>query len=273
MQMYAGRLSSNRMPSPPVAYRDGQWCEHGEHACPDVLTCACPSQTKQAGPPAVFALLNTAAKKVRWLLQAYETLHVGDSDCHLFVQIIKGTGGTVTLSCPHGVVYVYKFLWMHETNRDHSDLLRSLPLHSAVHFMDDSCGQTVFAKGNYPDEYEEVYGSEYNGCPKPWKTGDDIDVTPVVIPELEEAMMAKARMDPKVRKHYKKIRSAKGRLRIAGHPMLVYSIPKKPTTAPGTVFRKRLCLTDRWHQGVGKKSHKRRTCQQHLTNLVRFNRS
>jgi hypothetical protein len=84
-----------------------------------------------------------------------------------------------------------------------------------------------------------------------------MDLSPVDIPELDERVIhQKSALDPGLRQHAKKILAAKGRLRLAPHPFLFK-------------HKARLCLTDRWHQLLGKKSHKRATCQQHLTCLLR----
>ena len=84
-----------------------------------------------------------------------------------------------------------------------------------------------------------------------------MDLSPVDIPELDERVIRqKSACDPDLRQHAKKILAAKGRLRLAPHPFLFN-------------HKARLCLTDRWHQLLGKKSHKRATCQQHLTCLLR----
>ena len=129
-------------------------------------------------PPEVKSKLASSCSKREWLLAAYETLHAGESDCHLFTITARGTGGTVTLTCPHGVVIVYKFIFSGESDRDHADLLRCLRVHPACHWMDDSCGLVTFWMGMFPEEYDELFG-ENRGCPKPWKTGDAIDLSPV----------------------------------------------------------------------------------------------
>jgi hypothetical protein len=84
-----------------------------------------------------------------------------------------------------------------------------------------------------------------------------MDLSPSAIPELDELVIRrKSAVDPHLRSHARSILKAKGRLRTARHPFLFE-------------HRWRLCLTDRWHQLLGKKSHKRATCQQHLTCLIR----
>ena len=55
-------------------------------------------------PPKEQSSSRPNSKKREWLLRAWDTLAAGDSHCHVFVSVKKGTGGTVTLSCPHGVV-------------------------------------------------------------------------------------------------------------------------------------------------------------------------
>ena len=123
--VYAGRLD-------PVKLRDGGYGQTS--VLEDLLEeCGCPEGDRKK-------LISDAAKR-RWLLNGYETLKSGDSDCHLFTCVNRGTGGAVNVTCPHGVLIAYKWLFLKETNRDHTDVLRSLVLHPAVHFMDDSCGQ------------------------------------------------------------------------------------------------------------------------------------
>ena len=123
--VYSGRLD-------PVKLRDGGYGQ--TKALEDLLeVCGCPESDRKK--------LKSDAAKRRWLLKGYETLKSGDSDCHLFTCVNRGTGGAVNVTCPHGVLIAYKWLFLKETNRDHTDVLRSLVLHPAVHFMDDSCGQ------------------------------------------------------------------------------------------------------------------------------------
>jgi hypothetical protein len=119
-------------------------------------------------PPKVQSKMgSTKAKKIAWLLTAYDSLGAGTSDCHMHFQWARGTGGAATLSCPHGVVVIYKFLFSAETNRDHADLLRSLLIAPPVHWLDDACGLMTHMQGTYPEEFRELYG-ENRGCPKPW---------------------------------------------------------------------------------------------------------
>lgn len=123
--VYSGRLD-------PVKLRDGGYGQ--TKALEELLeVCGCPESDRKK--------LKSDAAKRRWLLKGYETLKSGDSDCHLFTCVNRGTGGAVNVTCPHGVLIAYKWLFLKETNRDHTDVLRSLVLHPAVHFMDDSCGQ------------------------------------------------------------------------------------------------------------------------------------
>ena len=123
--VYAGRLD-------PVTLRDGGYGQ--TEMLNDLLQeCGCPT--------ADHSKMTSDAAKRRWLLKGYETLKSGDSDCHLFTCVKRGTGGTVNATCPHGVVLAYKWLFLKETNRDHADVCRSFVLHPAVHFVDDSCGQ------------------------------------------------------------------------------------------------------------------------------------
>ena len=131
-----------------------------------------------AGAPPKVRTWKSGSKKTEWLLAAYETLWAGGSECHLFTISARGTGGTVTLCCPHGVVLTYKFIFSAESDRDHADLLRSLVIFPAVHWMDDSCGLVSHWVAAYKEEYEALFGAN-RGCPKEWKTGDDIDLTPV----------------------------------------------------------------------------------------------
>ena len=128
--------------------------------------------------PNVVSQLKSCSQKREWLLAAYETLHAGGSECHLFTISARGTGGTVTLSCPHGVVIAFKFLFTAESDRDHADVLRSLRIFPPVHWMDDSCGLVTHWLSAYKDEYEALFGPN-RGCPKPWKKGEEIDLTPV----------------------------------------------------------------------------------------------
>ena len=48
----------------------------------------------------------------------------------------------------------------------------------AVHWMDDSCGLVSHWVAAYKEEYEVLFGAN-RGCPKEWKKGDEIDLTPV----------------------------------------------------------------------------------------------
>lgn len=203
-------------------------------------------------PAPVSAKLKSAAQKRSWLVIAWALLQAGKSQCHLFVAARRGTGGTATLCCPHGVVVIYKFLYSEESNRDYADLLRSLRLWPAVFWFDDSCGLMTFLKGSYSDEFETLFG-EYRGCPSKWEEHPEDGGAPADVPELtEHRIRSKAAVDPEVRALAAEIFSAKGRKAQTCHPFL-------------RKHRWRLCLTDRWHQTIGKKSHKRPSCQQHLT--------
>lgn len=111
-------------------------------------------------------------------------------------------------------------------------------------------------RGNYCEEAKQLYGDN-RGCPRPWTTAHSMDLSPIDIPELDERVIRrKSARDPHLRRHARSILKAKGKLRLAPHPFLFK-------------HKARLCLTDRWHQLLGKKSHKRATCQQHLTCLIR----
>jgi len=111
-------------------------------------------------------------------------------------------------------------------------------------------------RGNYREEAKQLYGDN-RGCPRPWTTANSLDLSPIDIPELDERVIRrKSARDPNLRRHAQSILNAKGKLRLAPHPFLFK-------------HKARLCLTDRWHQLLGKKSHKRATCQQHLTCLIR----
>ena len=174
----------------------------------------------------------TTAQKRMWILSAYNTLHAGDSECHMFVASARGTGGTATLSCPHGVVICYKFLFSSETNRDHWDLLASLSVLPAVLWLDDSCGLMTFLKGNYREAFDEAFGAN-RGCPKQWiKEPTPAGLTPVDIPELQEAYIhSVAARDPDIRKRAEDILKLKGDFNRRLHPFLVN-------------HRWRLCLTE-----------------------------
>ena len=126
-------------------------------------------------------------QKREWLLRAWDLLATGESHCHMFVSARRGTGGTVTLCCPHGVVLCYKFLFSQESNRDHDDLLRSLLLEPAVHWMDDSCGLMAFRQGMNPTEFAELYGPN-RGCPREWVAAPNpaLCLQPLEIPELAD---------------------------------------------------------------------------------------
>ena len=83
------------------------------------------------------------------------------------------------------------------------------------------------------------------------------DLTPVDIPELDERRIRrKTARDSETRKYAAELLEAKGRRRLWPHPFL-------------RRHKWRLCLTDRLHQLLGKKSHKRLECQQHLACIVR----
>lgn len=120
-----------------------------------------------------------------------------------------------------------------------------------------STSQATYMRGNFREEAEVLYGDN-RGCPRPWtKEPQMMDLSPIDIPELDEYVIRrKSACDPQLRSHAKSILEAKGRLRLAPHPFLFK-------------HKLRLCLTDRWHQLLGKKSHKRASCQQHLSCLIR----
>ena len=209
-------------------------------------------------PKSQQSKMNSHAQKRKWLLSVWDSLGAGDSHCHMFVSVRRGTGGTVSLCCPHGVVLVYKFLFSQESNRDHDDLLRSLLLEPAVHWMDDSCGLMAFRQGLSVDDFKALYGS-FRGCPREWHADPDTSVLlPVEIPELaDEHIRRKSIYDPDIKAAASAIRAAKGKMRTARHPFLRGK------------HQWRLCLTDRLHQSIKKKTHKRTSCQQHLACIVK----
>ena len=92
----------------------------------------------------------TPAKKVKWLLQAWSSLIKGESDCHMFVQAMRGTGGVVTINCPHGVVIMHIYMPTQESVRDYDDALRSLVVEPGVFIVDDACGLSAFRQGVRP---------------------------------------------------------------------------------------------------------------------------
>jgi hypothetical protein len=200
--------------------------------------------------------LTSAATKVGYILKGYDTLMSGDSDCHMFVKAEHGTGGTCTISCPHGVVIVYKFCFSAESNRDHADNLSSLICEPAALWYDDSCGLVTHREGVDPQEFQHLYG-ENRGCPRPWvKNPASDDLVPIDIPELRDVHIRRiSARDPEIRAHATRIQKAKGKMRCAPHPFCR--------------SRKRLCLTDRWHQSSIKKTHKRLSCNQHLASMVK----
>ena len=101
------------------------------------------------------------------------TSHVAAAMALLRSQAQSASGGTVHLSCPHGVIIAYKFIWRKETNADHSDLSRSLFLEPAVTWQDDACGQAVHRRGAHPREAKESHG-ENRGCVRAWKKSADM---------------------------------------------------------------------------------------------------
>ena len=206
-------------------------------------------------PPKVHAQLSTKAKKMGWLILAYESLVAGTSDCHMHFKVAKGTGGACTLSCPHGVVINYKFLFSNETNRDHADLLRSLCVTPGVHWLDDACGLMTHWEGNYVEEFKKLYGVN-RGCAKPWMKKPPEDyLEPVAIPELAKDADKKTAQRSEVRAYAKMVLDAKGGMRTEPHPLM-------------REHEKRLCLTDRMHADLHKKTHRRESCVQNLASNV-----
>jgi hypothetical protein len=207
-------------------------------------------------PPNVQSKMGTTkAKKIAWLLTTYDSVVAGTSDCHMHFQWARGTGGACTLSCPHGVVVIYKFLFSAETNRDHADLLRSLLMFPAVHWLDDACGLMTHMQGTYTDEFKELYGIN-RGCPKPWqKDPSDDYLAAVQIPEVATNAHKRTARCPERRKYAKGIIDAKGDKRLHVHPFL-YN------------HRWRLALTDRFHATIHKKTHKRKACALQLASGV-----
>ena len=211
--------------------------------------------TKCNCPQKVHAQLNTKAKKMGWLILAYESLCAGTSDCHMHFKVAKGTGGACTLSCPHGVVINYKFLFSAETNRDHADLLRSLCITPGVHWLDDACGLMTHWQGNYVDEFKKLYGTN-RGCAKPWMKHPTAEhLEPVAISELGKDADRETAQRPDVREYAKKVLDAKGGMRLEPHPLL-------------RKHKWRMCLTDRMHAELHKKTHKRDSCAQSLASTV-----
>ena len=208
-------------------------------------------------PPKDMAKLKTDAGKRLWLLRAYDTMHSGESHCHMFTSAARGTGGTCSMVCPHRVNLGYKHIFTHETNRDHVDIERSLICPPCIVFQDDSCGKMTFYEGAYPEEFKQLYGPN-RGCPKPWKADFEKEyLTPVMIPELDPAHIRYvAQKDPTTRRLAKQIVKARGKLRLSRHPFL-------------KDHRWRLCLTDGFHQRPGGKTHKKKACQLHLEKGVR----
>ena len=203
------------------------------------------------------AKANTKAKKVGWLLDAWDSLVAGTSDCHMHYQVARGTGGSCTLSCPHGVVIVYKFLFSAETNRDHCDVLRSLIIPPCVHWLDDACGLMTHWQGTHVEEFKKLYG-ENRGCPKKWlKDPPKSYLTPVSIPELEKDAHKSAAQHPETRRYAESILAAKGSMRLERHPFMTEH------------FSSRLTLTDRMHaELLHKKTHKRKSCSLYLASMV-----
>ena len=72
--------------------------------------------------------------------------------------------------------------------------------------------------------------------------------------------------DRRLRKHFQRIKDARGKYRLASHPMLF-----EPNSSPdsGERFIKRLVLSDVWHNGVSTNSHKQLNCKLRLTQLIR----
>jgi hypothetical protein len=211
--------------------------------------CGCPQAERNK--------MNIGQKR-EWILRAWDSLATGESHCHMFVSAKRGTGGTVTLCCPHGVVLCYKFLFSQESNRDHDDLLRSLLLEPAVHWMDDSCGLMVFRQGMNPTEFAELYGPN-RGCPRAWVAAPNPAscLQPLEIPELaDEHVRREAVSNDALVAEALAIRHAKGARRLVRHPFLRGQ------------HQWRLCLTDRLHQSIKKKTHKRDSCKQHLASIV-----
>ena len=237
-----GDLDISKLRSPDVNL-DLEWLDEM------MRRCNCPEKDQ--------AKASTKAKKVGWLLDAWDSLCAGTSDCHMHFQVARGTGGSCTLSCPHGIVIAYKFLFSAETNRDHCDLLRSLLILSCCHWLDDACGMMTHWQGTYVAEFEKLYG-ENRGCPKPLlKDPPNSYLTPVSIPELEKDAHKSAAQRPEVRRYAEEILAAKGGMRLERHPFMTEH------------FSSRLALTDRMHaELLHKKTHKRKSCSLYLASMV-----
>ena len=139
------------------------------------------------GSPSEHASLHSSCAAMGKLATPARTSHVAAEMALLGPQAQSASGGTVHLSCPHGVIIAYKFLWRKETNADHSDLTRSLFLEPAIHWQDDACGQAVHRRGAHPLEAKEVHG-ENRGCPRAWKKSADMtedDWVPMSIKQLD----------------------------------------------------------------------------------------
>ena len=197
------------------------------------------------------------AQKVQWILQGADSLQAGESHCHMFVSSVRGSGGAAVASCIHTHVYVNKVIFHQETNRDHHDILNSLPTWPPITLIDDSCGLATFHRGNDPDGAAQTLGPN-RGCPKAWNSAPPgLVLDPVAIPELlpgaeRDLAMENPTIDGKsVRDYAEEVLAARGCKRYRPHPFMQKHLW-------------RLILSDRFHHGIMKKTHKKPTCFQRV---------
>lgn len=135
---------------------------------------------KDIGAEAATNGASLAQKKAFLCCACFSLVNVGETDCHVFVQAVMGTGGLASMSCPHGYNYGWKFLLAGaESVRDMKDLLKSQKCWQPLTLMDVPCGVVAHMEASEPINAKALWGSK-RGCWREfaWEP-EEVDLSPI----------------------------------------------------------------------------------------------
>jgi hypothetical protein len=202
-----------------------------------------------------------AQKKAFLCCACFSLMNVGETDCHVFVQAVMGTGGLATMSCPHGYNWAWKFLCGGaESVRDSKDLLKSVKCWAPLTLMDVPCGEVSHLEANEPANARKLWGSK-RGCWRKFDWEGKADLSPISIPEYAAESRARRLAEIADAPNTATLLKSRGELLLERHPLMPPVSGERG--AHPCEYCGRLMMCDAFHQGLGSLSHKGEGCRQH----------
>jgi len=126
--------------------------------------------------------LKSNAKKKEAIMNLYESITSGYSQCHHTGNRLKASGGWYLEMCPHGVTTGAKFLYCSESVRDVMDLKLSRNYVSPTNVLDTACTASAHLLRREPEIAKTWFGDRRGCFEKPVKERGPVKVS---LPDLE----------------------------------------------------------------------------------------